>query len=92
MEKNEEVLITVNDNGIGIPLENIPYIFDRFYRVDESRTKSTGGTGLGLAIAKQIVESNKGSISAESEVDKGTKFSIFIPKSKICNTETYNKK
>lgn len=84
-EKEEGVLITVIDNGIGIPLENIPYIFDRFYRVDESRTKTTGGTGLGLAIAKQIVESDKGIISAESELDKGTKISIFIPKSKIYN-------
>lgn len=72
--------INVIDNGIGIPEESIPHIFDRFYRVDESRTKSTGGTGLGLSIAKQIVDYHDGKILIESKLEQGTKISIFIPK------------
>lgn len=73
------VKISISDTGIGIPNEDIPYIFDRFYRSDKSRTKSTGGTGLGLAIAKGIVDVNKGMISAESEIGKGTIISIKVP-------------
>ncbi|WFD09624.1 sensor histidine kinase [Tepidibacter hydrothermalis] len=73
------VKINIVDTGIGIPNEDIPYIFDRFYRSDKSRTKSTGGTGLGLAIAKGIVDVNKGMIWAESEVGKGTTISIKVP-------------
>lgn len=73
------VKISVADTGIGIPKEDIPYIFGRFYRSDKSRTKSTGGTGLGLAIAKGIVDVNKGMISADSDVGKGTTISIKIP-------------
>lgn len=79
VKKQGGVLITVTDFGIGIPEESIPYIFDRFYRVDKSRTKTTGGTGLGLSIAKQIVEYHNGTISAESKLDEGCKISIFIP-------------
>lgn len=74
-------LISVADKGVGIPAECLPYIFDRFYRVDESRSKATGGAGLGLAIAKQIVQSHDGTISAESEPDKGTKITVRIPDS-----------
>jgi signal transduction histidine kinase len=79
-DANKEIIINVTDNGCGIPEESIPYIFDRFYRVDESRTKTTGGTGLGLSIAKQIVEYHGGRILVESKLDQGTKISIFIPK------------
>jgi signal transduction histidine kinase len=79
-EKEEKgVSIIVQDKGVGIPSESLPYIFDRFYRVDESRTKATGGSGLGLSIAKQIVTSLNGRISAQSELGKGTKFTVFIP-------------
>jgi signal transduction histidine kinase len=80
-EKENGIFITVADFGIGIPEESIPHIFDRFYRVDKSRTKTTGGTGLGLglAIARQIVEYHNGIISAESKLGEGCNMSIFIP-------------
>lgn len=79
-EKDKEVILTACDNGIGIPEESISKIFDRFYRIDESRTKATGGTGLGLSIAKQIIGYHGGRISAESELGKGTRINIFMPK------------
>ncbi|MDP4144991.1 MAG: HAMP domain-containing sensor histidine kinase [Bacillota bacterium] len=70
------ICLTVKDKGIGIPKENLAKIFDRFYRVDESRTKATGGSGLGLSIAKQIVELHGGKISAASEIGIGTEITI----------------
>lgn len=76
-------VITVRDNGIGIPSESLPYIFDRFYRVDESRTKTTGGSGLGLSIVQHIIQSHKGSITVESKPGEGTLFKIFLPDNKI---------
>lgn len=79
VKKQGGTVITVTDFGIGIPEESIPHIFDRFYRVDKSRTKTTGGTGLGLSIAKQIVEYHNGTISAESKLGEGCKISVFIP-------------
>ena len=78
-QKKEGTWISVSDSGTGIPSECLPYIFDRFYRVDESRTKATGGSGLGLSIAKHIVQSHNGTITAESRPGKGTKIVIFIP-------------
>ena len=68
--------ISVSDTGIGIPKEHQERIFERFYRVDKSRSKSTGGTGLGLAIVKHIVELHDARIYLESEVDKGTQIRI----------------
>lgn len=73
------VIIEVEDTGIGIPQNRVDHIFDRFYRVDEARARKTGGTGLGLSIAQQIIHLHQGEIYAESEVDKGTKFTIILP-------------
>lgn len=75
-----DICVKVSDNGIGISEENLPHIFDRFYRVDKARSRDTGGTGLGLAIAKQTIETSfKGKIKISSEVGKGTEVSITIP-------------
>ncbi len=74
-----DVYIKVIDNGIGIPEENIPHIFERFYRVDKARSRETGGTGLGLSIAKQIIETFGGNIKITSEYNKGTEVIISIP-------------
>lgn len=76
----QNVILSVRDTGIGIPKEHISHLFERFYRVDEARNKSTGGTGLGLAIAKQIINVHSAQISVTSEIDKGTEFLIFFPK------------
>lgn len=73
------VILSVKDSGIGIPKEHIPYLFQRFYRVDEARNKSTGGTGLGLSIAKQIINVHSAQISVTSEINEGTEFLIFFP-------------
>ncbi|MFE6586127.1 ATP-binding protein, partial [Bacillus mobilis] len=71
--------ISVQDEGEGIPVEDIPHIFDRFYRVDKSRTRATGGKGIGLAVAKEIVELHNGSILVTSQLGVGTNFIIELP-------------
>jgi len=71
--------IRVKDTGIGIPEEDIPHLFERFYRVEKSRTSETGGTGLGLAIAKEIIEAHGGTISVESQLNEGTTITIWLP-------------
>ena len=73
-------LFAVEDNGIGVPEEHLPCIFNRFYRVDKARTRNEGGSGLGLSICKYIVEAHKGQIEVESKVGVGTKFRIRLPK------------
>ena len=75
-----DITVKVKDNGIGIPEDSLPHIFDRFYRVDRARSRDTGGTGLGLAIAKQTLESCfKGKIKITSEAGVGTEVTITIP-------------
>lgn len=74
-----EVTLWVRDTGAGIPAEDLPYIFDRLYRVDKSRSRATGGTGLGLAIARRFVEAHGGHIRAESEAGKGTVIIVTLP-------------
>lgn len=77
--KGDHVHVAVHDSGMGIPEEELPRIFERFYRVDKARSRDEGGTGLGLSIVKHIVEAHHGSISVESHLGKGSKFSFHIP-------------
>lgn len=77
-QKSGQIIITVRDQGRGIPAEDLPRIFERFYRVDKSRARSLGGSGLGLSIVKQLVEAHGGTITVESEPDMGTVFQIML--------------
>ena len=74
-----EAVISVADSGIGIPAQHLPHIFERFYRVDESRNRSIGGTGLGLAIVKAITESHGGRIEVSSTPGVGSTFTVHLP-------------
>ncbi|MEH7436094.1 cell wall metabolism sensor histidine kinase WalK [Neobacillus drentensis] len=78
-EEESRIIVSVKDQGVGIPKENIGKIFDRFYRVDKARTRKLGGTGLGLAIAKEMVNAHGGSIWATSEEGKGTTIAFSLP-------------
>lgn len=80
-EMGENILIEVADNGIGISQQNLPRLFERFYRVDKSRSRDQGGTGLGLAIVKHILESHNQVINVRSTEDVGTTFSFTLQKS-----------
>lgn len=73
------IQVLIEDTGEGIPPEELEHIFDRFYRVDQSRDRETGGTGLGLAIAKEFVQAHGGEIKVSSEPGKGTRFSVLLP-------------
>jgi len=77
--KDDEILVSVSDRGIGIPAEAIPHLFERFYQVDGSMTRSSSGSGLGLFISAQIVEAHGGRIWAESKLGKGSTFSFTLP-------------
>jgi len=81
--KRDVVIIEVSDTGIGIPAEDLPNIFDRFYRSDVSRSKDTGGFGLGLPIAKSVVEAANGTIEVVSELGKGTTFVVRLPRGRV---------
>ena len=73
------VEVNVSDTGEGIPAEDLPYVFERFYRVDKSRARATGGSGLGLTIAKRLVEAHGGTITVQSELGRGSRFSFTVP-------------
>jgi len=79
-DENDELHVGVADTGTGIPPEDVPYVFERFYRVDRSRVRATGGAGLGLTIAKRLVEAHGGTISVESEMGKGSRFTFTLPR------------
>lgn len=78
-QEGREAILTIEDTGIGIPANDVPLIFDRFYRVDRARSRNAGGTGLGLAIVKFIVEMHGGKIEVKSTVNIGTTFTIRLP-------------
>jgi heavy metal sensor kinase len=77
--KNRSAVISISDTGMGIPPEKVPHIFERFYRVDKGRSRADGGAGLGLAIAKYIAEAHGGKIEVESQIGKGSTFSVSLP-------------
>lgn len=76
----QDVRIRVRDSGMGIPEEDLPFIFERFYRADKSRARQTGGTGIGLALVQQITQLHKGSIEVESNLGQGSEFTVILPK------------
>lgn len=76
---DDQMVLSISDQGLGIPKQDLPKIFDRFYRVDRARSRAQGGTGLGLAIAKEIIKQHKGFIWAKSEYGKGSTFTIVLP-------------
>ena len=78
-KQNDLGIVSIKDTGEGIPQEHIGYIFERFYRVDKSRSRSEGGAGLGLAICKRIIELHEGSIEVTSNFGEGSTFSVSIP-------------
>ena len=78
-------VVRVEDTGPGIPPEHLPFLFERFYRVDQARSRGEGGTGIGLAIARSVVEAHGGRIWAESEVGRGSVFAFELP---LASSET----
>ena len=80
---NEKITLRVRDNGIGVPEEDLQHIFERFYRVEKSRTSETGGTGLGLAIARELIEAHQGTISMSSTLGVGTTVEVTLPR--VCH-------
>jgi two-component system phosphate regulon sensor histidine kinase PhoR len=81
-QKNSEVIISVQDHGIGIAQKHLPRVFERFYRVDKARSRNMGGTGLGLAIVKHIAQAHGGHVSVESKLGEGSRFSIYLPQNR----------
>lgn len=81
--KDNKVIISIEDQGIGISEEDLKYVFERFYRADKSRARATGGTGIGLTIVKSIVSSHGGEVKLESKLGEGSKFTIILPKEDI---------
>ena len=81
-QQNSEMIISVQDQGIGIAQKHLPRLFERFYRVDKARSRNMGGTGLGLAIVKHIARAHGGHVSVESKLGEGSCFSIHLPQNK----------
>jgi len=79
-EQGDDLIVKVSDAGIGISQENLPFIFDEFFRIKSKETQHITGTGLGLPIAKRIIEAHNGCLKVVSELGRGTTFSIFLPK------------
>lgn len=82
-EKQQWLTVSIKDSGLGIAAEDVPYIFDHFYRSDKSRDRKSGGSGLGLAIVKQLVEIHGGQVAVNSEVGKGSIFEVLLPLDKV---------
>jgi len=87
---DDQMILSIKDQGLGIPKQDLPKIFDRFYRVDRARSRAQGGTGLGLAIAKEIIKQHNGFIWAKSEYGKGSTFTIVLPYDKDAVKEEKN--
>ena len=79
VSQGDLLLFTVKDTGIGIPAQDLPRIFDRFYRIDKARSRAVGGTGLGLAIVKFNLDTLRGTIEVISSPDAGTTFTFTLP-------------
>jgi heavy metal sensor kinase len=84
---SDRAVLTVSDTGIGIPAEDLPHVFDRFYRVDKARSRAAGGAGLGLAICKELVQAHGGTIDVKSELNHGTTFTVTMPCAKSTPNE-----
>ncbi|MCD4755359.1 MAG: ATP-binding protein, partial [Deltaproteobacteria bacterium] len=83
LQRKNEIIISVSDQGCGIEKEHLPRLFERFYRADKARSRQMGGTGLGLAIVKHIAQAHGGRVAVESIPGKGSTFSIHIPKASV---------
>jgi len=90
--QHEFIECSVSDTGIGIPDKDLPHIFDRFYRADKGRVRSTGGTGLGLSIVKQIIEAHGGSVTASSQINQGTTITFTLPRATPAQSESHEQK
>ena len=88
-EEGSSVLASIRDTGMGIPEEDLPQLFERFYRVDKARSRATGGSGLGLSITKEIIDLHGGEVSVKSEVGVGSTFEVRIPKAPLSRSANY---